>query len=189
MQSTDTPTSTVEEPAANGKPGVTVGDIMVRNVRTVSQNTRLAEAMSLMQELGFRHLIVECGGHLVGVCSERDILKHIIRCLNQGERPDNVLVSDLMVTEPITVGPDTPLGEAAGIMATKKLGCLSVLSCGRHVVGIVTVVDLLHYMTDQIHKVLNTLAMEINEGKDASPKDQAALSIIDAVKTLMNEQN
>jgi CBS domain-containing protein len=48
-----------------------------------------------------------------------------------------LFVKEVMTTELVTTTPDTPLVEAARLMAHRKLGCLPVLEEGR-LVGILT---------------------------------------------------
>ena len=49
-------------------------------------------------------------------------------------------VSDVMETDVITTWPDAPITEVAGLMETRKIGCVPVLDEGK-VVGIVTEAD------------------------------------------------
>src|SRR4051812_41049141 len=54
-----------------------VRDIMTRSVKTVSPSTHITEAYSMMLEGGFRHLVVLEDEKVVGIVSDRDILKHM----------------------------------------------------------------------------------------------------------------
>jgi CBS domain-containing protein len=60
---------------------VRVGDVMTRQLVTISIDTRVAEAMSLMTERRFRHLPVLDGGEVVGMLSAGDQMRWIT--LNQ----------------------------------------------------------------------------------------------------------
>lgn len=55
-----------------------VGDIMTRNVITVSCDQPLEECEALMMEKGIRHLPVYEGNELVGFLSVRDVLREMI---------------------------------------------------------------------------------------------------------------
>jgi CBS domain-containing protein len=48
-----------------------------------------------------------------------------------------LFVNEVMTTELVTTTPDTPLAEAARLMAHRKLGCLPVVEDGK-LVGILT---------------------------------------------------
>ncbi|MBI2970170.1 MAG: CBS domain-containing protein [Gammaproteobacteria bacterium] len=55
-----------------------VGDVMVRNPKTVEQSRTLEEALSIMIAGKFRHLpIVDSDRHVLGILSIRDILAHV----------------------------------------------------------------------------------------------------------------
>jgi CBS domain-containing protein len=55
------------------------------------------------------------------------------------------LIKEIMQRRVVTVDPDTPIKEAAHLMADKKIGCLPVLSDGT-LVGLVTTTDILRYV-------------------------------------------
>ena len=57
----------------------------------------------------------------------------------------SVLIKDVMKKHLVTVKPQTPIKEAARLMAEKKVGCLPVLSDG-NLVGLVTTTDILRYV-------------------------------------------
>lgn len=135
--------------SATQAPPRTVRDVMVFDVHTVSQDSSLTAAANLMRKYGIRHLVVtDRSGQPTGVFSERDLLRHMVQCLNQGRQPGQSPVKALMVHDPTTVKPDTPLEEAAGILATNKFGCLPVADAGMGLVGIISVVDLLQILAD-----------------------------------------
>ncbi len=64
----------------------TVADIMVREVQTISQETTVNQAARLFAEYGIRHLVVtDAASIVIGVFSERDLMKHTIHCLSHGD--------------------------------------------------------------------------------------------------------
>jgi CBS domain-containing protein len=60
-----------------------VGQVMTGNPVTVKPDDRLEGCMALMAERGFRHLPVLDAGKVVGVISIGDVVKDIIRDLEQ----------------------------------------------------------------------------------------------------------
>ena len=118
-----------------------VRDRMLREPTTVREEEELGVALQLMLWGGVRHLPVVDGYQLVGILSDRDVLRH------RGEVGWGVQgrVRDAMTRDVETIGPDEPLEDAAARMATRHIDCLPVVDSGR-VVGIVTTTDLVTLM-------------------------------------------
>jgi CBS domain-containing protein len=109
---------------------------MTRDLFTVRPDDIVDFAATLMDWRHVRHVPVEDGkGHLVGLVSHRCLL----RLFAQGRigKEEKVTVGEIMDTEPITVGPDTPTSEAIRVMREKRISCLPVIREGQ-LVGIVT---------------------------------------------------
>lgn len=63
--------------AVGRTPGTTaVSEIMTSNPRTVEAGESIEECLFIMQEFGFRHLLVVEGKELKGLVSLRDVLTH-----------------------------------------------------------------------------------------------------------------
>lgn len=83
-------------------------------------------------------LLVLDGAELVGILTERDIMKAVARGLDLAATP----VSAVMSTQLLTVEPTTTVEEAAARMADRWIRHLPVLHDGR-LVGVVSQRDLL----------------------------------------------
>jgi acetoin utilization protein AcuB len=131
----------------------TIDQIMSRDVVCVSPDTALMEIRRLLHERGFRHLLVRENDELVGVISDRDVLKAVspfldtysesARDVRSLERP----ASDIMRVDPITVTPDTEVTAASSALLEHSISCLPVID-GGDLVGIVTTKDLLRHFAD-----------------------------------------
>ena len=137
----------------------TVRAIMIENPRTVLPQAPAVRAAQIMVQSRIRHLIVaENHEEVVGVLSERQILKHFspwLAEMSEGERsrtaPPRCEAQEIMATPPITATIDTSIRAAAAVLASKKLGCLPVVGNHNHLVGLVTSVDVLRYIgRDQV---------------------------------------
>jgi len=117
-----------------------VGDVMTRNVVTLSQHNTISEIITLMANQGFRHyLVVEAPRRLVGVISDRDVLRALARTPNWHAS----YARELMSRNVIVVKPDTELSLAAGEMISKRINCLPVVDDSGDICGIITSTDLL----------------------------------------------
>jgi acetoin utilization protein AcuB len=110
---------------------ILVRHVMSRRVRTVDPSASVADLRDTMTEEGFHHLLVMQQGKLVGVLSDRDL------CGRCGKR-----AGDLMTRQPLTVGPDTPVGQAITTLLRHRISCLPVVAEGE-VQGILTTTDML----------------------------------------------
>ena len=131
----------------------TIRKIMIENVRTVLPQAPMVRAAQVLVQCRIRHLVVtESDGEVVGVLSERQVLKHFSPWLTgvsvetRAETPPpRCEVREIMAHPPITVRADTSLRTAADILAKRRIGCLPVVEDGRRLVGLVTSVDLLRF--------------------------------------------
>jgi acetoin utilization protein AcuB len=99
---------------------------------------------------GVRHMPVVRGGRLVGVVSERDLLRASLSNLTEFGSEQRraflqaVEIKRVMSTPPIVIHPDATAEEAAYVMSEQKIGCLPVVEADE-LVGLVTETDLLRY--------------------------------------------
>ena len=125
-----------------------VRDIMGKNVVRISVSERLSTVEDIMTLGHVRHMPVVQGGKLVGVVSERDLLRASLSVLSEHRGAERraflhvVEIARVMSAPPIVIGPDATIDEAARVMAEKKIGCLPVVD-GDHLLGMVTETDVL----------------------------------------------
>lgn len=125
-----------------------VASRMTRDPITVTNKTPIDEALKLMRDKRVRRLpVVDEKGKLVGIVAEKDILYaspspatslsiHEIHYL-----VSKLTVAEIMTKNVFTVTDDTPLEEAARVMADNRIGALPVLHDGA-LVGIITETDI-----------------------------------------------
>jgi acetoin utilization protein AcuB len=108
-----------------------------------------------MRDNRFRHLPVVEDGRLVGILSDRD-LRPVL--LSPGLA--RARVRELMSEDLTTVGPDTPIEEAASLLVVKKIGCLPVVAQGQ-LVGIVTETDLLAVLVELLGLLTQSTRLDV----------------------------
>ena len=127
-----------------------VRDLMQTRLVTIAAGERLSTVEDIMTLGHVRHMPVVTSGKLVGVVSERDLLRASLSALSAAGSLERraflhaVEISRVMSQPPITIHPDASVEEAALVMAERKIGCLPVLE-GEELVGLVTETDLLRY--------------------------------------------
>jgi acetoin utilization protein AcuB len=125
-----------------------VQDWMTRNVITVTPFTGLFDAYNLLMENRIRRLPVLEDGHLVGILTDSDIMDIRPSSLNSLSGLEmsyffaQLKVGEAMTVDPMTVGPDETIGEAASIMLEEKISSLPVIDDNERLVGIITESDI-----------------------------------------------
>jgi len=125
-----------------------VRELMTRDPIAVTHDTPVPDALRLMREKKVRRLpVLDSHDRLVGIVSDKDLLyasPSPATTLSMWEIPallGRLKVEKVMTRNVITVGEQTPLEEAARIMADSKIGGLPVMN-GEKLVGIITETDL-----------------------------------------------
>jgi acetoin utilization protein AcuB len=125
-----------------------VKDRMTTSPITVTEDTSVDKALALMKEKKVRRFpVLGKHGKLVGIVSEKDLLyasPSPATSLSVYEIPyllSKIKMRDLMTKKVITVAEDTPLEEAARIMADNKIGGMPVMRSDE-LVGIITETDM-----------------------------------------------
>ena len=124
-----------------------VGERMSRPVIAVTLEDPINEVLAMFRNEHIRRAPVMKEGKLVGIVSERDLLNAspssatTLSVWELNYLISKVKVKNVMTKKVITVDADTPIEEAARIMADKKIGGLPVVSSGK-VVGMITETDL-----------------------------------------------
>lgn len=140
---------------------ITVGDFMTRDLVTVKEDDDLALADSILRLGGIRHLPVVQGTRLVGLVTQRDLLRSAATRSHQTTR-----ASEIMVREVVTARPDTSLVQAAKIMLANKFGCLPVVEPDGRLVGIITESDFVRFAADVVQD-LDMVAEAVSAGNRA----------------------
>ena len=114
-----------------------VSEIMTKAAVIDQPDDTLVEAARKMWHQQTGSLLVLDGEDLVGIITERDILKAVAA----GTSLDQTRISEAMTKDPVTVGPGTSLREAAKVMADRWIRHLPVIDGGQ-LVGVISQRDL-----------------------------------------------
>jgi CBS domain-containing protein len=122
----------------------TLAELMTRDLVTVAPEDTIGEAAQKMVDRGIGSAVVSDFGQLVGILTERDLLRAVAARTHSSE----ARVREWMTPDPITGEPDTAAAEAAEIMLERGFRHLPVVENGRPI-GIVSVRDVLRWSTQQ----------------------------------------
>ena len=121
---------------------------MTANPFTISPDASVPQAIEIMQTNKVRKLPVMDQGQLVGLVSQSDIDRaspSMATSFSSGEIAylfSKLKVAKVMSRNPVTIGPDALLEEAAIVMRDRKIEMLPVMDQGK-LVGVITESDLL----------------------------------------------
>lgn len=140
------------------KHGIRVRDCMSVDPATVGPKDSLQKVMSLLRRRDIRSVPVVENARLIGIVTDRDI-RHVAPAYPLFRDEDEIrryteklTVTAAMTADPITIGPDVPLVEAARLLGTYRITSLPVVEGGR-LIGILTVTDVLRVFVDQNEEI------------------------------------
>ncbi len=118
-----------------------VGELTAGTPAGCSPEATIGDAAELMVELDIGSLAVYKGQDLVGIVTERDIVRAVA-----GGIATNTPVADVMTPDPDTVDPDVEVVDAAAWMLAVGYRHLPVTDEGK-LIGLVSMKDLLDVLT------------------------------------------
>ncbi len=126
--------------------------LMSTRLITVDMDVTLKEIRDLFEKAAFHHLLVTDNNKLVGIISDRDILRWsspFIGTVQQRPADEHLLhkrAHQMMTRHPITLSRTDSVTTALQILTDKKLSCLPVMNLDGSLAGIVTARDFLQFM-------------------------------------------
>jgi CBS domain-containing protein len=115
---------------------------MSRDLLTVAPTERLGDVAERMVERDVGAALVTEGARLVGILTERDVLRAVAKGFG-----DDVTVSEWMTRDPETMEPDEPTLHAAVLMIHGGFRHLPLVD-GEEVVGMLSIRDLMRIVLD-----------------------------------------
>lgn len=131
-----------------------VRGIMSTQIVAIGAGDQLRTAQDIMTLGDVRHMPVVKAGQLVGVVSERDLLRalpsHLGFAEGEGDRVflSSVPVSRVMSSPAVVIDAKASVRHAARVMVDKKIGCLPVMSDMGELLGMVTETDILRSVAE-----------------------------------------
>jgi len=119
----------------------------------VSPKATLREAIDRMKEQSVGCVLVEDGGRLVGIFTERDVLTKVV---GTSVNLDKTTVEAMMTRDPDTLGPDDKVSFALNKMSVRGFRHIPIIDDDDHPIGVVSMRNVVDYMVELFRtEVLN----------------------------------
>jgi CBS domain-containing protein len=115
-----------------------------RQVFSVSPSATVADAVTEMNSNRVGSVMVLEGDRLVGIFTERDVLRRVV---GAGVDPRKTLVADVMTSGVMTIGPQATVEETMEIFTKKRFRHLPVMDQGR-LAGTISIGDVTRWVSD-----------------------------------------
>jgi CBS domain-containing protein len=115
---------------------------MTDDPMTITGDLTISDARETMRSWGMRHLPVVDDAGLVGVISDRDILRAFSL-----HKPGETEVKEVMTKSPYKVTPNVSVAEVATVLAENKFGSVIIVDDKNRVLGIFTTIDALRLLS------------------------------------------
>jgi CBS domain-containing protein len=109
------------------------------HVLSIGPSATVFEAATLMNEHKTGSLLVIESGRILGIITERDILRRVV---GQRRDPSQTPVTDVMTLEVVCCQPDTSIEEARGVMKNRRIRHLPVMDETGRLCGLISIGDL-----------------------------------------------
>lgn len=141
---------------------LTVRHVMQPDPISVSPDCPVAEAMRVMNRLRIGAVLVTEGSRLVGIFTERDLLRRVVSAV-PGWR--ELPVSNWMTIDPYFIGPDAGWDAAAGMMHRLRVRHLPVIENER-VIGVVSTRSLMSRRAEYLDQKVTERTYDLKRAND-----------------------
>ena len=127
------------------KTGVKIGDAMTKNPVYVTPDTTIEECARIMHDKNVGSLLVSNNGNLLGILSERDMVKKALA--KNFTKLTDLKAKDIMTKKVVTITSEEDIYDAMLVMKDEVIRRLPVVS-GKKIVGLLTYSDVLKIQPD-----------------------------------------
>nr|MDO8100321.1 CBS domain-containing protein [Candidatus Njordarchaeota archaeon] len=169
--------------------------LMVENPITIDKDQSVSFAIDLMRKYRVSRLPVMDEGNLVGIVTEKDILRKLSSSSAAGLSASSLRVPSAMTSSPRTISPEADATEAAKQMITHGISSLAVVDPESHLVGIITKRSLLRVCL-KVNKIyvgqvmtknpvsISPNARLVNVARFLFEKDLSVIPVVDKGRTV-----
>ena len=143
-----------------------IQSLMETNLVTVSPAETVAAVAKAMVDRELGAVLVVEGESLLGIFSERDLVKRVVA---ERRDPAKTAVGDVMTASPVTVRQDTHVREAAKVIREHNFRHLPVLDSSGRLVGIVSTRVFMRFVTDGLERFIDEALYKKRLEENADP--------------------
>jgi acetoin utilization protein AcuB len=136
-----------------------VVEIMSKKVVSVEMDDKLSAVKELFDRLKFHHLLVVESGKLVGVVSDRDLLKALspkLGTISESEKDAATLnkrVHQVMTRNPFSLHPEASMQDAVDMFNAHRISCIPIVNIDNQPVGMLSWRDILKALATRLQGV------------------------------------
>ncbi len=158
-----------------------IHSLMISDPITISAHASISEAIELMKVNSIRHLpVVAEKDTLIGFLTLADLKQGLIPSML-----GDLTLRDLMIKDPICIGPDDEIEIAAQLIYKHKIGGMPVIKDGK-LVGIITATDILRAFIDMMGILSSTSRIDVVIGDQPGSFKKAMQLINDNGADIIN---
>ena len=174
-----------------------VRDVMTSRVVAVRSDASFKEMVAKMRESRISAFpVVDGYGRVIGVVSEADFLnKEAEQADIQGvlasllyfrshAKATGVTAGELMTSPAVTVGPDTPVVDAARLMRDRRFKRLPVVNATGHLIGIISRTDVLGVFLRPDQDIRREVTVEVIPASGAQGPTRFTVTVTGGIVTL-----
>jgi acetoin utilization protein AcuB len=155
--------------------------LMIPDPISITEKASIQEAIEIMKANSIRHLpVVGKGNMLEGFVTLADLKTGFIPSMVA-----DVSLKDLMIKNPVTVGPDDYIEIAAKLIYKHKIGGMPVVKNGK-LVGVITQTDILRAFIDMMGILTASSRIDVVIGREPGSFKKALQIIHDSGGDIVN---
>ena len=123
-------------------------------VHSIGPTESVIDAVHKMNQFKIGCLMVMQGDQVMGIFTERDVLRRVI---GEGRNVQDVTVGEVMTTEVVCCGPETDLDDVSAIMKTRRVRHVPVCGDDGRLHGVVSIGDVNAYHSSNQEQTIHFL--------------------------------
>ena len=132
-------------------------------VETVRPSATVTELLAKLAQFNIGALVVSDDGQtVVGIVSERDVVRHLA---TGGAASLEQPVSSIMTPTVTCAPPSATTADLMGLMTTSRVRHVPVLDSDEHIIGIVSIGDVVKSRLGELEEERNALVEYVNVGR------------------------